>query len=164
MILPARLKIRVRRGDSLTGLALLAWGEKDGGRLLALWNSLPLDGWLSAGSWIEIPLPGPFLVPARTGSAATAPTVAPATAPSTEELTTRLERRRRTGRPEGLLRLARAVLDSERTTPASKALAARHAMIPGRRWTVKPRMYSTVPSHPSGLRPEGAQDTLQHPL
>jgi hypothetical protein len=59
IVLPARLPVRVRRGDSLARLAYLAWGETRGAELLARWNGLDAEEPLLVGQRLEIPLGGP---------------------------------------------------------------------------------------------------------
>jgi hypothetical protein len=60
VVLPARLVIRVRRGDSLGRLAYLAWGETRGAELLARWNGLDTRKPLHVGQRLEVPLGGPL--------------------------------------------------------------------------------------------------------
>jgi hypothetical protein len=61
IVLPARLVIRVSRGDSLARLATWAWGEGQGAPLLARWNGLDPRRPLAIGQWLEVPLTGPRL-------------------------------------------------------------------------------------------------------
>ena len=63
VVLPARLSVRVRRGDSLGRLAYLAWGETRGAGLLARWNGLNATEPLLIGQRLEIPLGGPLGAP-----------------------------------------------------------------------------------------------------
>jgi hypothetical protein len=60
VVLPARLQVRVRPGDSFGRLAYLAWGETRGAALLARWNGLDVNEPLRIGQRLEIPLGGPL--------------------------------------------------------------------------------------------------------
>lgn len=60
IVLPALLRVRVQRGDSLGRLAFLAWGETRGAALLARWNGLDVNEPLRIGQRLEIPLGGPI--------------------------------------------------------------------------------------------------------
>lgn len=59
IVLPARITVRVRPGDSLGRLAYLAWGESRGAALLARWNGLNVNEPLRIGQRLEVPLAGP---------------------------------------------------------------------------------------------------------
>ena len=60
IVIPAVLKVRVRRGDSLSAYAAMAWGDAEGAALLAGWNGMRAGAWIRQGEWIEVPIAGPF--------------------------------------------------------------------------------------------------------
>ncbi len=136
VLLPARLRLRVRSGDSLGKLASMAWGTARGGSLIARWNGLPPAAWLTRGAWIEIPLPGPLAVTSDVKAArdseppliVSKPQRPASVAAAVEDpLIARLRERRRRGDPAGLLMLAETVLKRPVLPPKTRSYAARQA-------------------------------------
>ncbi|MDQ7007500.1 MAG: LysM peptidoglycan-binding domain-containing protein [Acidobacteriota bacterium] len=63
IVIPAVLEVEVRRGDSLSAYAAMAWGSAQGAALIADWNGLRTGAWIHQGERIEVPIGGPFAEP-----------------------------------------------------------------------------------------------------